>query len=89
MSHNPPVTPLLQTLRERLRQVFKLQQAGAAHARLTQAVGFADGYMQALIDAGLAEERELLGLVADERRNEHGPGSAFVEPEAADVRAVA
>jgi hypothetical protein len=45
--------------------------------------------MQALIQADLANEQELLAVVAQERERVNGPGSAELTPESADVRAVA
>ncbi|MBI5491281.1 MAG: hypothetical protein HY905_28380 [Deltaproteobacteria bacterium] len=66
---------LLRTLRDRLHEAFMSRYQGAAYARIARATGYADGYMQAMLDAGLAAEREMLGLVGEERqralRTEH------------------
>jgi len=66
---------LLGTLRERLHEAFMARYQGAMYARIARATGYADGYMQAMIDAGLVGEREMLGLVGEERqralRTEH------------------
>lgn len=59
---------LVGTLRERLHDAFMARYHGAAYARIARAVGFADGYMQALIDAGLATDKELLPVVVSERQ---------------------
>jgi hypothetical protein len=80
--------PLVQTLRELLRDLFVLREQGGAHARYTQALGHVDGYMHALIQAGLAEERELLQVVREEREQANGPGKGELSVEA-DTRAVA
>jgi hypothetical protein len=60
MANSMPKVPLVQTLRELLRDVLRQRDAGVPNARFARALGYADGYMQALIDAGLAEERELI-----------------------------
>ena len=39
--------------------------------------GYVDGYMEALLEANIATQRELLAMVAEERANIHGP--ALVE----------
>ena len=94
MSKHMPKVPLVQTLRELLRDVFRQRGGGVTNARFARALCYADGYMQALIDAGLAEERELLQVVTEERTRADGPGSAPVQPatpelEASSARAVA
>lgn len=80
MSKHMRKVPLVQTLRELLRDVFRQRGAGVPNARFARALGYADGYMQALIDAGLAEERELLQVVAEERTRTDGPGSSELSP---------
>ena len=87
MSKHMPKVPLVQTLRELLRDVFRQRGAGVPNARFARALGYADGYMQALIDAGLAEERELLAVVSEERTRADGPGSIEVRPASAEVDA--
>ncbi len=59
---------LMNTLRDLLRDVLKARFDGAAYAKLARAHGYADGYMRALLDAGLVDRDELLALVGDERR---------------------
>lgn len=80
MSKHMPKIPLVQNLRELLRDVFRQRGAGVPNARFARALGYADGYMQALIDAGLAEERELLQVVSEERTRADGPGSREIQP---------
>jgi len=84
MSKSMPKVPLVQTLRDLLRDIFRQRDAGASNARFARALGYADGYMQALIDAGVAEERELLHVVSEERNRLDGPGSAEVSPSTAE-----
>ena len=52
----------------RAREVLRARFDGAAYAKLARAHGYADGYMRALLDAGLVEKRELLKVVGAERR---------------------
>lgn len=59
---------LVETLRGLLRDNMDARFAGGAYAKLARAQGYADGFMAALIDAGIFEERELLAIVTEERR---------------------
>ncbi len=59
---------LMNTLRDLLRDVLKARFDGAAYAKLARAHGYADGYMRALLDAGMVDRDQLLSLVGDERR---------------------
>jgi hypothetical protein len=59
---------LLDTLRDLLRDVLKARFDGAAYAKLARAHGYADGYMRALLDAGLVDRQQLLSLVGNERQ---------------------
>jgi hypothetical protein len=63
---------LLATLRKLLRDVLDARFHGGAYAKLARAHGLADGYMRALLDAGVLDAKELMALVGNERR-------AFVE----------
>jgi hypothetical protein len=66
---------MLSTLRALLHEALVLKSAGVPHARLTRANGAVDGYMRALLDAGLASQSELLALVAEERTALGGPAT--------------
>lgn len=59
---------LLDNLRELLRDVLKARFEGTAYAKLMRAHGYADGYMRALLDAGLVDKDVLLEVVGEERR---------------------
>ncbi|NLE48001.1 MAG: hypothetical protein GX614_06345 [Sandaracinaceae bacterium] len=59
---------LVETLRGLLRDNMDARFAGGAYAKLARAEGYADGFMAALIDAGIFDERELLSIVTEERR---------------------
>jgi hypothetical protein len=56
------------TLRGLVRKTIETRFSGANYATLAQARGYADGYMRALLDAGLLDQKQLLTLVNEERR---------------------
>ena len=58
---------LMNTLRRLLRDVVTARFEGGAYAKLSRANGYADGYMAALLDAGIMEQDSLLQLVREER----------------------
>jgi len=51
-----------------VRQVTEARFEGGLHAKLARAHGYADGYMRALLDAGLVERDQLLAAVSRARR---------------------
>jgi len=59
---------LMDVLRDLLDDVLRARFDGAAYAKLARAHGYADGYMRALMDAGLADRESLIELVGDQRR---------------------
>jgi len=59
---------LTRTLRDLLRDVMKARFEGGSYAKLARANGYADGYMRALLDAGLMDQREMLAFVGTERQ---------------------
>jgi hypothetical protein len=65
MEHKPA---LVQVLRSLLTDVFTAQYEGATHHKLARAFGYADGYMRAVLEAGIVTKEELLGIVQEERR---------------------
>jgi hypothetical protein len=64
---------ILIELRKMLRDVFVAKSAGETYARLARAHGYVDGYMRALLEAGIVGKEELLALVASEREQVSGP----------------
>jgi hypothetical protein len=64
---------LLQDLRGMLKDVFAAKAAGETYGRLARAHGYVDGYMRALLEAGIVEKAELLEVVAAERERVSGP----------------
>lgn len=73
---------MLETLRTMLRDVFRLRNDGVTYARLARAHGYVDGYMRALLEAGIAEKGELLALVAEERQTVDGPATLVMSSDA-------
>lgn len=59
---------LKETLRGLVRKTIEARFSGANYATLAQARGYADGYMRALLDAGIIDQKQLLELVTLERR---------------------
>jgi hypothetical protein len=81
---------MLDNLRVMLKDVFRLRNEGVAYAKLARAHGYVDGYMRSLLELGVAEQRELLEVVAEVRRVTDGPSTRAIEPElVSDVSAVA
>jgi hypothetical protein len=73
---------MLDSLRAMLADVFQKRREGAPASKLARAHGYVDGFMRALLDAGVVERSELLGLVAEQRASLDGPATRAVEPEA-------
>jgi hypothetical protein len=59
---------LLDRICELVRQVTVARFEGALYAKLARAHGYADGYMRALMDAGIVDRDELLAMVGQARR---------------------
>jgi hypothetical protein len=70
-------------LRALVRESLTLQNQGATYSKLSRAQGAVDGYMRALLDAGLATNKDLLRLVSDERARINGPSTTSLVPEGA------
>jgi len=66
-------TELLENLRGMVRDMLRLRSEGGAYAKLARAHGYVDGYMRVLLETDAATHKELLALVADERRKFDGP----------------
>ncbi|MBZ0119623.1 MAG: hypothetical protein K8H88_21710 [Sandaracinaceae bacterium] len=58
---------LLSRVAELVGQVTAARFEGAQYSKLARAHGYADGYMRALLDAGLVDRDELLRLVGQAR----------------------
>ena len=66
---------LHEILRAMLRESLRLGAEGAQRSRLLHAQGCADGFMRALVEAGLANHGELLALVREVRAESRGPAT--------------
>lgn len=75
---------LLENLRGMVRDMLKLRTEGGAYAKLARAHGYVDGYMRVLLEAGIADHKSLLALVAEERRKFDGPATTAVRAAALD-----
>jgi len=64
---------MLNELKRMLNDVLVAKSKGITYQRLARAHGYVDGYMKALLDAGLATQKELLTMVAEERARVDGP----------------
>ncbi len=64
------------TLRGLLREVLEARFTGGSYAKLARAHGYADGYMRAMLDAGLADSAEMLRLVGSVRESFLDQGGA-------------
>lgn len=81
----PSKSTSLNTLTRLLGEAFSLHGKGASGARLGRAYGVADGYMLALMELGVATQRELGSVVAAARARMLAPaapepGSVELEP---------
>lgn len=69
----------IQTLRGMLGDAFALHQKGGAGARLGRTYGIADGFMLALIELGVATQKELHTVVVEERARRLGPATQTLQ----------
>ncbi|HEX8796169.1 MAG TPA: hypothetical protein VF765_34705 [Polyangiaceae bacterium] len=60
-------------LQNMLRDIMSAASGGTSYARIARAHGYVDGYMRALLDLGIAEQKELVQIVAAERERSNGP----------------
>jgi hypothetical protein len=78
---------VLSELQTMLRDLLAAAAAGGGRARIARAHGYVDGYMRALLDLGIAQQPELLQLVAAERERASGPAVRVVDPDSGDIAA--
>lgn len=78
---------MLQNLRMLLREAFILRNQGATYAKIARAQGYADGYMRALVETRMVDQRELLSLIGEERCTVDGPATRLVEERTSVVAA--
>jgi len=75
---------ILWPVRQLLREVLEARTQGDSERRLRTAHAFVDGYMRALLDAGLATRQQLLVVVAEERARLAGPAVGELEDDGFD-----
>jgi hypothetical protein len=64
-----------------LRDSMRLHAEGAPGSRLGQADGYVDGFIRALVEAGLSDQTTILGVIRDTRREVAGPATRALEPD--------
>jgi hypothetical protein len=74
-------------LRSLLRDALKLHREGAPGSRLGQADGYVDGFIRALVEAGLSDHKAILGVVRDVRAEVSGPPTSAVESDSTTLAA--
>ena len=72
---NQSPAELLEIVRAMLRESIRLGTEGAPRQRQVHAQGCADGFMRALVAAGLSNHRELLAIVREVRAEAAGPAT--------------
>jgi hypothetical protein len=66
-------------LRALLRESLRLQEAGANQPKLALAQGYVDGFIRAMVEAGLSDHKTMLGIVREVRGELGGPATGNVE----------
>lgn len=70
---------LLFELRGMMRDLLALRSSGEVYPRLARAHGYVDGYMRVLLDMGVATQKELVEIVAEERERASGPAMRVLD----------
>ena len=78
---------MLNELKVMLYDALLAKTRGVTYPRLARAHGYVDGYMKALLDAGLATNQELLSLVAEARTTVDGPAVLETAPSSDEAAA--
>ena len=78
---------VMSDLQAMLRDLLAAAAVGGGRARIARAHGYVDGYMRALLDLGIAEQSELLDLVAAERERASGPAIRVLDPDSGETAA--
>ncbi len=60
-------TETIVVLKRLLNEMFDARERGVGGVRFARTHGYADGYMRALIETGLASQDDLLSFVLEER----------------------
>lgn len=74
-------------LKSLLRDSMRLHSEGAPGSRLGQADGYVDGFIRALVEAGLSDHATILSVIRDTRREFAGPATRVLEADAKTLAA--
>jgi hypothetical protein len=74
-------------LRALLRESLRLQSGGANQPKLALAQGYVDGFMRALVEAGLSDHQAMLEVVREVRAELGGPATGVAEKRAETLAA--
>jgi hypothetical protein len=80
---NKSRTELFENLRRMLKDVLELRAQGVSYPKLARAHGYLDGYMRALLETGIFDQKELLSVITEQRNAHDGPATRSLTPEAA------
>jgi hypothetical protein len=79
MQSSKTQSELHDVLRSLLRDSMRLHADGAMGPRLAKADGYVDGFIRALVEAGLSDHKVILAIVRDVRRELGGPATRSLE----------
>lgn len=74
-------------LKQLLRESMRLHAEGAPGSRLGQADGYVDGFIRALVEAGVSDHATILSVIRDARREFAGPATRAVEADSSTLAA--
>ncbi|HTQ03708.1 MAG TPA: hypothetical protein VMI54_07615 [Polyangiaceae bacterium] len=74
-------------LKNLLRDSMRLHAEGAPGSRLGQADGYVDGFVRALVEAGLSDHASILAVIRDTRREFAGPATRAVDSDSSTLAA--
>lgn len=87
MQRSKSQAELHDVLRSLLRDSMRLHAAGAAGSHLGKADGYVDGFIRALVEAGLSDHGRILAIVREVRREVSGPATRAVEADSKTLAA--
>ena len=70
-----------------LRDSMRLHAEGAPGSRLGQADGYVDGFIRAMVEAGLSDHATILAVVRETRREFAGPATRTVDSDSPTLAA--
>lgn len=78
---------LHEILKSLLRESMRLHNEGASGARLGRADGYVDGFVRALVEAGLTDHASILAIVKGVRREVGGAATGELRSDSATLAA--